>query len=155
MWLQTELTYDSLFILNQRGLAVGEVCEPTLEELIPDGRLKRYRPEPYGQLARHTVSGFLGCSGGMMCHFKDNDMNVPQVIGICKCTTPMIIWHTNWCPLVKGDIHRLPFNRFVRFTAAGIAWIRSVVKGEATSEVAFSAFEDTEFEMGCQYMSDV
>lgn len=32
----------------------------------------------------HTISGFYGISGSMICLFQENDIKRPKVIGLCK-----------------------------------------------------------------------
>jgi len=41
-------------------------------------------PSLYTSAHPHTISGFYGISGSMICLFQDNDIKRPKVIGLCK-----------------------------------------------------------------------
>ena len=81
------------------------------------------------EIGRMSISGFHGLSGSMICHFLNDDMNKPRVIGICKAprlqrqNPPMHMLIVS----VKGQDPTYPYNQFVGFKPGGVAWIKDRV----------------------------
>ena len=78
------IRHGDIFLPDQRALAVGKVTQPRLEEMIQGNILRPTQDLPYGLVSRQTMSGYFGCSGGMVCIFKNGDVEKPKVIGICS-----------------------------------------------------------------------
>ncbi|KAI9702936.1 MAG: hypothetical protein M1836_008150 [Candelina mexicana] len=79
-------TFQEIYEPDRRAIAVGRLLNPGLKEsswrACSHQKISSLPAEPVTITMRHTISGFYGCSGGMICWFKDNDINHPVVVGI-------------------------------------------------------------------------
>lgn len=50
-------------------------------------------PSLYTSAHPHTISGFYGLSGSMICLFQDNDIKRPKVIGLCELFLRLLIMY--------------------------------------------------------------
>ena len=66
--------FEKMFMADHRALAVG-----SFEKMLDNERT-----EPRTSKMYHNMSGFLGNSGGMVCHFEGGDILRPKVIGLCE-----------------------------------------------------------------------
>ena len=122
---------------NHRALAIGEIwdVQENTDEQDEDRQVSQ-SSQNYCISARHTISGFFGCSGGMVCTFDNGE---PKVVGICKSSLLSLRFNTNiekstlideFYHTVRGQYHRRNFNQFMKLTEAGIEWLGRIVKGE-------------------------
>ena len=66
--------FEQIFMADHRALAVGSYEAP-----LPDTL-----PEPSTRKIYHSMSGFHGNAGGVLCHFEGGDILKPKVIGLCE-----------------------------------------------------------------------
>ena len=78
VWDDSEPRFEQIFMADHRALAVG-----SFTKIPDDGNTNTKTTKIY-----HNMNGFLGNSGGMVCHFQGADKSKPKVIGLCKENLP-------------------------------------------------------------------
>ncbi|KAI9707500.1 MAG: hypothetical protein M1836_000461 [Candelina mexicana] len=81
------IQFTDIFLSNQRAIAVGRLFHPRLDSMSGYAYQQTAKTPSAKALTyelSHTISVFYGCSGGMICWFKDNDIDQPVVVGIFR-----------------------------------------------------------------------